>query len=67
MARTNKTMSGLELLKKAFKKPINYLKENKRLNEEAAREMDKRYPSGWGQSATKMTEVKQIKKKLKKK
>jgi len=52
---------------KGAKKVGNYLKENKRLNNEAAGEMDKRYPSGWAQSPANMTELNIIKKGLKNK
>lgn len=49
------------------KKIKNYLGENKRLNAEAAKEMDKRYPAGWSQNEGRMIEVSKIKKQLKKK
>lgn len=44
-----------------------YLNENKRLDELAAAEMDKKYPGGWAQSPTNMTELNQIRKKYKRK
>lgn len=37
------------------------LDENEHLNRAAGEAMDKKYPGGWAQSATNMTEFKQIK------
>lgn len=52
---------------KAHDKAMTYLETNKRLNDQAASIMDKKYPGGWAQSATNMTEFNQIKKGLKRK
>lgn len=50
---------------KPFKKVGSYLKDNKARNDAAAKVMDKRHPTGWGQSALNMSEFHQIKKGLK--
>lgn len=42
------------------------MKENKRLNDEAAKVMDKKYPGGWSQSATNMAELQKHRKAVKK-
>lgn len=52
---------------KVYNKTMDYLDENKRLNDQAASIMDKKYPGGWAQSATNMTELNQIRKGLKRK
>lgn len=41
--------------------------ENKRLNKEASKMMDEKYPAGWAQSPTNMTELNLIVKSLKNK
>jgi len=52
---------------KAIVKPVkNYVDRNARLNEMAIKEMDKMYPSGWSQNEMHISEIREIKKKLKK-
>ena len=43
----------------------NFLKGNKLKNDQASKEMDRRYSSGWAQSPTNMTEFNLIKRNLK--
>ena len=47
-----------------FSKVGRYLRENKKSQDEAAKEMDRRYPSGWSQSAQNMKEWRDIRKGL---
>lgn len=47
------------------KKVGGYLAENQRLNQAAASVMDKKYPGGWAQSASNMSELQSIRKTLK--
>lgn len=50
---------------KAHDKVMTALEKNERLNKQAAAIMDKKYPGGWSQSATNMTELNAIRRKLK--
>jgi len=45
----------------------NYLTENQKLNQMAVEEMDKKYPAGWSQNSLHISELQQIKKKLRNK
>lgn len=60
-------LSAVMRIRKLFHKVHNYLDENKRLNDESAKEMDKKYPAGWSQNAYHMSEMNQIRKRLKNK
>lgn len=62
---SSKTKALKEKIKAPFRKVRNYLRENDRKNKEAAKEMDRRYPSGWAQSESNMVELRQIKKGIK--
>lgn len=47
---------------KPINKVKNYLKANDALNKEATRRMNAKYPGGWKDSPTNMTEWRQIRK-----
>jgi len=58
-------VGAIGLIGKGISKVKTYLKDNERINRAAASEMDKRYPSGWGQSSSNINELQQIRKKIK--
>lgn len=57
--------AGVKAGKKIGSAVKGYLQNNKRRNTEAGKAMDKKYPKGWAQSPTNMTEFNAIKKRIK--